>query len=82
MHECIPLTSDDLSMVLIYRSRYRAYSLLTREFQGTVLALRSTLQREHNECEGPNVVGDDASELGILLLDTFFYVSCIKFSKI
>ena len=55
---------------------------MTREFQGTVLALRSTLQREHNEFEDPNVVGDEASELGILLLDTFFYVSCIKFSKI
>ncbi|KAJ5162395.1 hypothetical protein N7492_007787 [Penicillium capsulatum] len=31
---------------LIYRIRYRAYSLPKKEFQGMDLALRSTLQRE------------------------------------
>jgi hypothetical protein len=31
---------------LIYRIRYRAYSLPKKEFQGMNLALRSTLQRE------------------------------------
>ena len=35
-----------LKMVLIYRIRYRAYSLPKKEFQGMDLALRSTLQRE------------------------------------